>query len=76
MTTIEKTFTNLKSKVHVRPDTETDFIQYSYATDLVQSFIDSLVVVGLDRAKVWLDQLQVAVASEEGDATGVVEAWC
>ena len=74
MTTIEKTFTNLKSSV--RSDTETDFIQYSYATDLVQSFIDSLVVVGLDRAKVWLDQLQVAVASEEGDATGVVKAWC
>ncbi len=41
---------------------------------LVEGLIDSFVVVGLDGAKVWLDQLEVAIASEEGDTARVIEA--
>ena len=41
---------------------------------LVEGLIDSLVVVGLDGAKVRLDQLEVAVASEEGNTARVIEA--
>ena len=42
---------------------------------LVEGLIDSLVVVSLHRAKVRLDQLEVANASEEGDAARVIETW-
>ena len=46
----------------------------SKVTHLVESFIDSLVVVGLYRAKVRLDKLEMAITSEEGHAAGVVKA--
>lgn len=45
----------------------------SKVTHLVESFIDGLVVVGLYRAKVRLDELEVAIASEEGHTTGVIK---
>ena len=40
---------------------------------LVEGLIDSFIVVSLHRAKVWLDQLEVAIASEEGDTARVIE---
>ena len=60
----------------IRNCTQISYLSYppSPRPYLVEGLIDSLVVVSLHRAKVWLDQLEVANASEEGNAACVIEA--
>ncbi len=43
--------------------------------DLVDSFVNSLVVVGLNSAKVGLDKLEVAKTDEETNRASVIQTW-